>query len=188
MMKNKTVPSSNQKKVIWITRTAIFIALLVVMQFLTASLGNTIITGSIVNLLLIVCVMTCGLSAGICVSAISPIIAKLLGIGPFWELIPFIIAGNIVLVLLWHLIGNYPMKNKLVPSILALIIGAIGKFATLYFGIVQFAVPIILRLQGEQAVIISAMFSVPQLITALIGGTVAIVILASLKKYLKYSE
>ena len=50
----------NKEKTLWITRTAIFVALLVVLQAATAALGNTIITGSVVNMLLVVSVMTCG--------------------------------------------------------------------------------------------------------------------------------
>lgn len=44
------------KKVLWITRTASFVALLVVLQFATSFLNNTMITGSIVNLILIISV------------------------------------------------------------------------------------------------------------------------------------
>ena len=48
--------------IIWIARTSIFIALLIVLQAATAPLGNIVVTGSIVNLLLVVSVMTCGLA------------------------------------------------------------------------------------------------------------------------------
>ena len=98
--------NNNKGKTLWITRTAVFIALLVVLQAATASLGNTIITGSVVNMLLVVSVMTCGMMSGLCVAVISPVMAKLIGIGPLWSLIPFIIAGNITLILTWHFIGN----------------------------------------------------------------------------------
>ena len=61
---------NNKERILWITHTAIFIALLIVLQATTAVLGNIIITGTIVNLLLIVSVMTCGLSSGITVAVI----------------------------------------------------------------------------------------------------------------------
>lgn len=51
----------SKEKTLWITRTAVFIALLVVLQATTAALGSTIITGAVVNMLLIVSVMTCGM-------------------------------------------------------------------------------------------------------------------------------
>ena len=173
----------NKQRILWITRTAIFIALLIVLQAATAPLGNPLITGSIVNLLLITSVMTCGLSSGLTVALVSPVVAKFLGIGPLWALIPFIAAGNIVLVLLWHFIGNRNIGGKKYTAyIVALIVAAIAKFLVLYVGIVQIAVPIFLGLPAPQAAVISNMFSIPQLITALVGGALAVVLFPRLKK------
>ncbi|MCL2046107.1 MAG: ECF transporter S component [Oscillospiraceae bacterium] len=171
-----------KSKVLWTTRTAVFIALLVILQMATASLGNTIVTGSIVNMMLIVSLMTCGLSSGLSVAVVSPIMAKIIGIGPFWSLIPFIIAGNIALISVWHFIGNRKMERKHTAAIVALICAAIAKFLVLYIGIVRIAIPILLGLPEQQAVVISYMFSMPQLITALIGGIIAFILLPTLKK------
>ena len=173
---------NNKKNVRWITRTAIFIALLIVMQAATAPLGNTLITGTIVNLLLIVSVMTCGFTSGLTVAVISPIMAKLIGIGPLWILIPFIAAGNTVLILFWHLLGKRNMGRRYIAYIVALIAAAAAKFLVLYVGIVKTAIPLFSGLPKQQASIISQMFSIPQLITALAGGIIAIMILPSLKK------
>ena len=170
------------KHVLWITRTAIFIALLVVLQIVTSALGNTLVTGSIVNMILIVSVMTCGLSTGAVVAFLSPIFAKLLGIGPLWTLIPFIMAGNIVLVSIWHLIGNRKFEKQIIPYVISLIAAAIAKFLVLYFGIVKIAIPVMLQLPEPQASVISNTFSIPQLFTALIGGVIAAMILPVLKK------
>ena len=172
----------NKEKTLWITRTAIFIALLVVLQAATAALGNTIITGSVVNMLLIVSVMTCGMMSGLCVAVISPIMAKLIGIGPLWSLIPFIVAGNITLILIWYSIGNRHWGHKHTAQVIALVVAATAKFLILYVGIVQIAVPLILGLPDPQAAVISKMFSIPQLLTALLGGGVALLVLSPLKK------
>jgi hypothetical protein len=172
----------NKKKILWITQTAVFIALLIVLQAATAPLGNILITGTIVNLLLIVSVMTCGLASGLSVAVISPVMAKLIGIGPLWILIPFIAAGNIALVLLWHFIGNRKAEHKYAAYIPALAAAAIVKFLVLYIGIVKLAVPMFLGLPAQQASVVSHMFSVPQLITALAGGVIAAVILPTLKR------
>lgn len=174
------------KKILWITRTAILIALLIVMQGVTAPLGNPLITGSIVNLILIVSVMTCGINTGIPVAFISPICARLLGIGPqLWTLIPFIMVGNIVLVLIWHLIGNRKIGISKGGYIVALIVAALAKFLALYVGIVKIAIPMFLKLPEAKASAISNMFSIPQLITALIGGILAIMILPVIKPLVK---
>lgn len=181
-MNNKKTNLNSKKKTLWITQTALFIALLVVLQVITAPLGNTFITGTIVNMLLIISVMTCGLSTGAVVSIVSPIMAKLLGIGPFWVLIPFIAAGNTVLVLIWYFVGNRNTKRKYIAYISALITAAVGKFFVLYVGIVQIAVPLLLGLPEPQAAVVSNIFSIPQIITATAGGVLASLILPSLKK------
>lgn len=176
---------NNKSKILWITRTAVLIALLITWQGVSAQFGNTLITGSGVNLILIVSVMASGLSSGLAVAIVSPAMAKFFGIGPMWELIPFIIAGNMVLVLLWHFIGNLKLKNTYISYIITLIAAAIGKFLTLYFGIVKLAVPVILKLPQPQATAVSNTFSLPQLFTASIGGVLAIAILPVIIKAVK---
>lgn len=174
-MKNKTL---------WITQTAIFIALLVVIHYMTAMLANPLITGSAVNMTLIVSVMLCGLPSGLAVAAVSPAIARLIGIGPFWSLIPFIMAGNMTLVCIWHFVFKKAPAGKKANYVIALISAAILKFLVLYVGIVKIAVPLFLRLPENQANVISGMFSFSQIITASIGGVLAIAILPALKKAL----
>lgn len=170
------------KRILWITRTAVLTALLIVMQAVTSAFGNTLITGSIVNLMLIISVMTCGSATGLTVAILSPIFAKLFGIGPLWSLIPFIIAGNIILILIWHFIGNRKAAKPITMYIIAMVIASISKFAVLYLTIVKIAVPILLKLPEPQASVISATFSIPQLFTASIGGILAILILPVLKR------
>ena len=169
-----------KRKILWITRSSILIALLIILQVATAPLGQ-FVTGSIVNLILAVSVMTCGLATGLSVAAISPVMAKLWGIGLLWSLIPFIAAGNIVFVILWHCIGNRNMGHKCTAYVVALIAAAIAKFLVLYIGIVRVAIPMILSLPEQQAAVISIIFSIPQLITALIGGGIAALLLPALK-------
>lgn len=171
-----------KSKILWITRTAVFIALLIVLQAATASFGNTLITGSIVNFMLIISVMTCGLASGLTVAVISPIAAKFLGIGPLWSLIPFIEAGNVVLVFVWNFIGSRSIGRTHKAYITAVVSGAVAKFLILYVGIVKIAVPLFLNLPKQQASIISNMFSIPQLITALVGGILAAVTLPRLSR------
>ena len=144
--------------------------------------GTLNITGAVVNMLLIVSVMTCGMMSGLCVAVISPVMAKLIGIGPLWSLISFIVAGNITLVLIWHFIGNRRWGHKYTAPMIALAAAAIAKFLVLYLGIVQIAIPFFLRLPAPQAAVISNMFSIPQLLTALLGGGIALLVLTPLKK------
>ncbi|MDH6367311.1 MULTISPECIES: ECF transporter S component [unclassified Breznakia] len=172
------------KKILWITQTAVFVALLVVVQAATAPLGNTLITGSLVNMLLIISVMTCGVFSGMSVALISPIMAKLVGIGPLWSIIPFVALGNISLILVWYFVGNRKMSSLYVSYIVACVLGAIAKFVVLYIGVVKIAVPIILALPEPQATVVSTMFALPQLFTALLGGVVALLVLPRIKQAL----
>ena len=173
----------NKKRILWITQTAIFIALLVSLQAVTRPLGQ-FVTGSVVNLILIIAVMTGGLWSGVATGAISPVFAFLFGIGPaFFPVIPFIMVGNVILVVLWYLIGRLNIKGWLIPYVIALVAGAGAKFLWLYLGVVQVAVPVF----GFPAPMV-AVFGVTQLITAGIGGAVAIVILPMLRKALKFTE
>lgn len=173
---------NNREKTLWITRTAVFIALLIVVQAVTAPLGNTLVTGTLVNALLIVSVMTCGAMSGATVAVVSPIMAKMVGIGPLWGLIPFIALGNIVLVLVWHFLGNRHMGTWYASGTAALAAAALAKFLTLYVGITRVAVPVLLRLPEPQASVVSGMFSLPQLITALLGGVVALPVIHAVRR------
>lgn len=175
----------NKPQTLWITRTAVLLALLIVLQAATAPLTGTFVTGSIVNLMLILSVMLGGLSSGITIAVLSPVLAKLLGIGPLWGLIPFIIAGNITIMIIWRFISQKIKISELAAYAAAAITAAFAKFAVLYFGIVRFAIPMLLNLPDPQASIISGMFSVAQLFTALAGGAAAVMLLPILNKIIK---
>jgi hypothetical protein len=176
---------NRKSKAFWLTSTAIFIALLVVAQVVTSGFGNTIVTGSVNNLLMILSVMLLGLSSGVTVAVLSPIIAKLIGIGPLWSLIPFILLGNLTLVLIWNFMGKRQSWKPYFALRIALTVAAVAKFLVLYIGIVRIAVPFLLGLPEKQAAVISGMFSVSQLATAAIGGVFAVWLLPVLSKAIK---
>ena len=129
--------------------------------------------------------MTCGLASSLTIATVSPVMAKFFGIGPLWALIPFIALGNVALVLTWHLIGNRNIGQKYAAYFMALICAALAKFLVVYIGIVQIAVPMFLGLPEKQAAVISSMFSIPQLITALVGGALATALFPRLKKAIR---
>jgi hypothetical protein len=165
----------------WITMTAVFVALLVAVQVATAPLGQ-LATGSLVNLILIVSAMICGMSSGMTVALISPIAAGIIGVGPTWAIVPFIMAGNAAIVSVWRFIGKKNFAGSLFVRITAMAAAALCKFLVLYIGVVRIAAPYILNLPEPQAARVTAMFSLPQLFTALIGGAAAVVVLPILEK------
>ena len=180
----------NRTKTFWITQTAALIALLIVCQALTASFGNVVLTGSIVNCILVIASVTGGLTSGLTVAALSPFFASLLGIGPALALWPILICaaiGNSVLVSCWHFVvlwGKRTQKKPLLAFGIATAAAALAKFATLYTGVVVIALPL-MHLAEKQTAALSASFGISQLFTAAIGGAVASLALPALLKAVK---
>lgn len=173
-----------------ITRAAIFLALLIVFQFSTASFGQYV-TGSLVNFTLIACTLTCGIWCGLAVALLSPVIAFLIGIGPALpQVIPFIMLGNCALVAVWFIMCKHVRISKSVYPVYALsaVCAAVLKFLIFYIGFIKLALPAFLAggiVKAPQVKVLSTAFSFPQLITALIGGLCALIIVPQLKKVLK---
>ena len=105
------------KKIRWITETAILLALLVTLQAVTKPLGQ-LVTGSCVNAILAVAVLFAGLGSGLTIAVISPVLAFLLGIAPQILTVPAIMVGNAVFVLLLHFLAD-PAGKKLVKQLLS---------------------------------------------------------------------
>ena len=178
---------NSNKKIFSVAKTGILLALLIVLQFSTKALGQ-LVTGSSVNMVLAISAIICGFFESICIAAVSPFIAFFLGIGPaFLPLTPCIALGNIIYVLIIKLITKIlSKKNIFVNQIIAIIISSICKFITLYLLVVQFVCKaFVASLKTPQIKTFSTMFSIPQLVTALIGGFIACVITIALKKALK---
>lgn len=178
------------KKILWITETAVMLALLVALQAITKPMGQ-LVTGSFVNAILAVTVLVSGLYSGLTVALISPILAFLLGIAPQILTVPAIMAGNAVYVaLLYFIAGNH--SKKILRQIIAWICAASVKFAVLY-SIVAWLICGVLAdqllaagmLKQPMLKALPATFGITQLFTALIGGAVALLIVPVLRKALK---
>lgn len=169
-----------KKRILWITETAVMLALLIVLQWATKPLGQ-IVTGSCVNAVLAVSVLLGGLWCGLTVALVSPFCAFLLGIGPqLIAIIPAIALGNAVLVLVLHFVYGKHIWRR----VLAWLGAAVAKFGVLYLVVVQLICRV-LPLKQPQIDTFTAMFSAPQLVTALIGGGLALLIVPVLKKALR---
>ena len=177
------------KKIRWITETAVMLALLVCLQALTKPMGQ-LVTGSCVNAILAVSALVGGLSSGLVVALCSPVLAFLLGIAPQILTVPAIMAGNSVFVILLSVLADKTGKN-IIKQIIAWIVAAAAKFAALYAIVVLLICGILSEnllaagvLKAPMLNALPATFSWPQLITALIGGAVALSITPVLKKAL----
>ena len=174
-----------RNKILWITRTAVMVALLITLQWATSGLGQ-FVTGSCVNAVLVVATLAAGIWSGVAVAVLSPFCAFLLGIGPkLIQIVPAIALGNMVLVLLaaWLLSGKALSWWRKVLGVAA---SAIAKFLLLYLAVVQVVIPLMGEaLKQKQIETFTAMFSWPQLVTALIGTTVAVLIVPLIRKAIK---
>ena len=184
-----------RKKIRWITETAVMLALLVSLQALTKGFGQ-LVTGSCVNAVLAVSTLVGGLGCGLTVALISPVLAFLLGIAPQIITVPAIMAGNALFVWLLHLLADKTGKH-LIKQVAAWLVAAVAKFAALYLLVVQvicgLASGVLLGQKLGEAVLLAppmleklpAMFTWPQLVTALIGGGAALAITPLLRKALR---
>ena len=179
-----------KKNLLRITRTAVMLALLIALQAITKPLGQ-LVTGSCVNAVLAVTVLTVGLAGGIDVALLSPFFAFLLGIAPQALTVPAIMAGNCVYVLVLHFITGKE-NNSLVKMILAWLAAAIAKFLVLYGAVIGLICGVFSQrllasgaLKAPMLKALPATFSWPQLITALMGGGIALLIAPILRKALR---
>ena len=177
------------RKIRWITETAVMLALLVVLQALTKPMGQ-MVTGSFVNGVLAVSVLVAGLGSGVTIALISPVLAHLLGIAPQILTVPAIMIGNSVYVIVLRYIAGKDSK-KIVRQVIGWLAAATAKFAALYAVVVWVICGLLAEnllasgmLKEPMLQALPATFSWPQLITALIGGGVALLIVPALRKAL----
>ena len=149
-----------------LTKAAVLLAIAVVFQLV--KMGQYV-TGTGINAVLITAVGVCGLPWAIAIGIMTPMLAVLLGVQPppAIVLVPFIMAGNTVYVVLFSLLRRY-------IDYIGIIAAASAKFILLYT-----AANIII---GKLPAPIKLAFSFPQLITALAGGAIALVVLKTIPR------
>jgi len=160
----------NRDSLIKLSQFSLF---LVVMVF-APLIGNQLITGSIVNAMLLISTMTLGLSSALLLSFLPSIISLFVGTLPvvLFPMIPFIVLGNMIFV---YLFSKLMEKNYWLGAVS----GSLLKFALLFISsnlIIQFFI------KQTVASKIAVMMSWPQLITALIGSAIAFTIYKVIKR------
>ena len=155
----------HQTNIRWMSRTAILLAIALVFQ-----MGRfpQFITGPLINTVLYLAAMIVGWQGGMLIGILTPVIASIRGIlpPPLTPLIPFIALGNSILVILFFWLQS---KNK----IAGIIIASLVKFLLLVSAV---------KLVVQVPPAIAQMMSIPQLITALAGGAIALVLAHFFKK------
>ena len=185
------------KKIRWITETAVMLALLVCLQwvgsFVPDQMTKQLVTGTMVNCVLAVTVLMAGLSSGITVALISPIFAFLFGIAPnFVTVLPIMVGNSCYVALLYCIAGKARKFGWRQPA--ALVSAAVVKFGVLYVLVVKVICGVasgallgrkignIVVLAPPMLKMLPTMFAWPQLVTALAGGVIALSIVPVLRK------
>lgn len=178
-----------KKKILWITETAVMLALLVTLQSITKPMGQ-LVTGSCVNAILAVSVLVGGLTCGISVAMFSPVLAFLLGIAPQILTVPVIMIGNAVYVFLLHVLTG-KAAHLSYRHLLAWVTAAAAKFFVLHILVIKVICGVLSdtlltsgALKPPMLNVLPATFSWLQLFTALIGGALGLLIYPILRKAL----
>lgn len=173
-----------KKETVNITYGAIFIALLVIFQYITSFFSNQLLTGVCVNAILALSAFKTNLKTMFGIAVISPALAFLLGIGPKIPLfIPFLIISNCIFVYFVWLGLDYSKKKSKSPFVfifLGICFGAILKSLFIFVSSV-YVLPLFLVLNKMQKIILSSAFSFTACISAILGGFFAFWIDKSIK-------
>jgi hypothetical protein len=163
--------SASQTTIRWISRTAILFALTLVIQMIGLP---QFFTGPLVNAFLLLATLTVGVSSGIVIGLFTPWIAFSRGIlpAPLGPMIPFIMMGNAVLVIVFYLI-TMKKKENIGFSVLGIVAGSIAKYL-----ILSQSVALIVSVPPP----VAKAMQVPQLLTALAGGVIALIVEQALRR------
>ena len=170
-MKNKNVQ--------FVARTAVLLALCVVIQLV---ISGQWVKGPLVNVVLLVAAMAVGLPCGLIVAVLNPLLVFVINApGPMKlcpQILPVVMLGNCILVLVaWAL--RRPAMGIIGLAAAAAAKGAAMTLLTSYLVILVFGAKLVAK--GVDATV-RVMFGVTQLYTAAIGCAVFFVIWQVLKK------
>lgn len=159
-----------------ITRAALMLALTIVFQvigrYIPLGPNNNFIVGPLVNACLLITASMVGIFGAAIIAVAAPFGALLTGATVPLPFVPFVALGNLVLVLLFYFIN----KKNFVAGVIT---GALIKFLTLYASIIIFTN--MAKIPAKKASVMIFTFGWPQLVTALVGGVIAFIVIRLVK-------
>ena len=169
MIQTKVLSIRKEKTLILVQ----FIVLMII-SLLAPLIKNQLISGSIVNAMLFISTSLLGLPAGILIGLLPSFFALTVGLLPIILalMIPFIITGNIVLVVVFNLLKS---RNYW----LAVVSASFLKFGFLFLTSSMLVNLFLNQQSAAKAVIIMGW---PQFFTALLGGLISYFFLKNIKK------
>lgn len=161
-----------------ITVTAIMVALCVVVQ-LFKNPGTIPVTGGLINLILIIDTLYCGLVSGIILSAVAPITSFIITQSPIIAAVPMILPcimiGNIVIVIFAWAVRCKKLELNLLP--ISLVAGSFAKWGVMTLLIVKWVLPTFgTNLAPKARAMAATTYSTTQLYAALVGTALACII------------
>lgn len=163
-------------------KSALFLSIAIVFQAIGRAYPqiSQSFVGPAVNGVLILTALICGTSWGVAVGGLTPLLAYMTGqlqaaMGPF---IPFIMIGNILFVLCAGLMKRYKPYGKEA----GIVLGSVLKFSFLYFSALKLIYVFNLDIKPPVAKKLAVTMGYPQLITALAGGIIALILIKLLEK------
>lgn len=147
-------------------RTALLLALTLIVQSFKMP---QLITGSLVNAMLIIAAGTVGMYSGISIGLLTPVIAFFVGILKFPPMIPFIMIGNALYAWIFS-----SQKNIIFGISLASVVKYLWFLISVKY--------ILKSLSIKVPALVVQTFTLPQLFTAFLGGIIGSTIILLLKK------
>lgn len=187
------------KKAIWITQTAMLIALIVLSQLLSRVIPpitvgpfklNQIVTGSLVNMVLITGAYISGFSSAGTAALVSPILAAVVGIipGNLPQMIPVVMVGNLVIVFITWLCfrasNGLGKGSAAILSFVGVAAGAALKMLAMWASVEKIVVPV-LHIAPKLEKVLVGTVSISQLVTGIAGGILALLIMPALGSFKK---
>lgn len=176
------------KNILSLVQSSVLLAMVIVFQTLGSKLPaiNQYFVGSVVNATLLLAAYLCGTFYGTAVGVLTPLTALLVGqlkpaLAPF---IPFIIIGNAILTISFGLLN----KKGSIGKYFGIALGAVLKFAFLYYSALKLIYIFNVGIPEKAKQSLSVAMGISQLITAAIGGAIALVLIQILFKKIRISN
>lgn len=181
---------NNQSNTRKLVTAALMLAIAVASMFLKNT--SVFITGPIVNTCLMLTLLSSGLAYALILSVVTPVFSFLITGSPVMAMIPAIIPmvmiGNAVLVICMWLMTEktQPLKSEQANIICGGVIGSTVKAAAMGLTISVWLLPSFLPAKmAPKLGVLKMQFSLVQLITALIGLVLTVIIWQVLKRAIK---
>ena len=161
---------------------SMFLALAIILQLIQRNFAqiNPLLIGPLINTLILLTTYVCGLSYGLMISVLIPAIAIPVGaLAPL--LVPF--APFIVIANLIYSASFYPfMKKGKFGIYLGALASSVLRFLFFSLSATKLLPVFLPNIPAKSAKLIGVSFTTPQLIIALLGSAVAVIIIKLLKK------